>query len=77
MLDTEAYLKPVMRGSAKLLMRYRVKKVNEGQYELQTETFVYCPDRDTQLKMAAYWLAIRAGSGWIRKRTLIAVKSVI
>ncbi|MFO6300422.1 hypothetical protein [Rahnella selenatireducens] len=76
-LDTEAYLKPVMRGSAKLLMRYRVKKVNEGQYELQTETFVYCPDRATQLKMAAYWLAIRAGSGWIRKRTLIAVKSVI
>jgi hypothetical protein len=24
--------------------------------------------------MAAYWLAIRAGSGWIRKRTLKAVK---
>lgn len=75
--DTDAYLEPVMQGSAKLLLRYRVKKVKEGQYELQTETFVYCPDRATQLKMAAYWLAIRVGSGWIRKRMLMAVKSVI
>lgn len=75
--DTDAYLTPVMPGSAKLLLRYRVIKVKEGQYELQTETFIYCPDRATQLKMTAYWLAIRAGSGWIRKRTLMAVKSVI
>ncbi|MEG3130883.1 hypothetical protein SC171_23015 [Pantoea cypripedii] len=75
--DTDAYLEPVMPGSAKLLLRYRVTKVKEGQHELQTETFIYCPDRATQLKMTAYWLAIRAGSGWIRKRTLMAVKSVI
>ncbi|WP_313688733.1 hypothetical protein [Pantoea sp.] len=75
--DTDAYLTPVMPGSAKLLLRYRVIKVKEGQYELQTETFIYCPDRATQLKMTAYWLAIRVGSGWIRKRTLMAVKSVI
>ncbi|MFB5640960.1 hypothetical protein [Kluyvera ascorbata] len=75
--DTDAYLAPVMPGSAKLLLRYRVKKVEEGHYELQTETFIYCPDQATQLKMTAYWLAIRAGSGWIRKRTLMAVKSAI
>ena len=75
--DTDAYLAPVMPGSAKLLLRYRVKKVEEGHYELQTETFIYCPVQATQLKMTAYWLAIRAGSGWIRKRTLMAVKSAI
>ncbi|WP_206053109.1 MULTISPECIES: hypothetical protein [unclassified Klebsiella] len=75
--NTEAYLAPLMPGSAKLLLRYRVKTVNEGQHELQTETFIYCPDSATLLKMTAYWLAIRAGSGWIRKRTLMAVKSVI
>jgi len=75
--DTDAYLSPMMPGSAKLLMRYRIKKVNEGQHELQTETFIYCPDRATHLKMTAYWLAIRAGSGWIRRRTLRAVKSAI
>ncbi|WP_333497244.1 hypothetical protein [Kluyvera sp. CHPC 1.251] len=75
--NTDAFLAPVKPGSAKLLLRYQVKKVKEGQYELKTETFIYCPDSATQLKMAAYWLAIRAGSGWIRKRTLMAVKSAI
>ena len=48
-----------------------------GQHELSTETFVYCPDRSTRLRMTAYWLVIRAGSGWIRKRTLEAVKANI
>nr|QLG00608.1 hypothetical protein [Leclercia adecarboxylata] len=75
--DTGAYLSPIAPGSAKLLLRYRVTQIREGQYELRTETFIDCPDRATQLKMAAYWLAIRAGSGWIRKRTLMAVQSSI
>ncbi|WP_337008476.1 hypothetical protein [Pantoea sp. AS142] len=75
--DTDAYLTPVAPGSAQLLLRYRVTEIKEGQYELRTETFIYCPDRATQLKMTAYWLAIRAGSGWIRKRTLMAVQSRI
>lgn len=75
--DSDAYLSPIAPGSAKLLLRYRVTEISEGQHELRTETFVYCPDRATQLKMTAYWLAIRAGSGWIRKRTLMAVQSSI
>ena len=75
--DTDVYLAPVAPGSAKLLLRYRVTEIREGQHELQTETFVYCPDRATQLKMTAYWLAIRAGSGWIRRRTLMAVQASI
>lgn len=72
-----AYQTPVAPGSAKLLLRYRVTEINQGRHELCTETFVYCPDRATRLKMTAYWLAIRAGSGWIRKRTLRAVQSNI
>ncbi|MFU0922050.1 hypothetical protein [Kluyvera sichuanensis] len=75
--DTDVYLAAVKPGSAKLLLRYRINKVKEGQYQLQTETFIHCPDSATRLKMAAYWMAIRAGSGWIRKRTLTAVKSAI
>ncbi len=75
--DTDAYMAPVAAGSAKLLLRYRVKEIKQGQHELRTETFIYCPDRATKLKMTAYWLAIRAGSGWIRKRTLMAVQSSI
>lgn len=72
--DANAYQTAVEPGSAKLLLRYQVRQVVAGQHELCTETFIYCPDRATQCKMAAYWLAIRAGSGWIRKRTLKAVK---
>lgn len=75
--DARAYQAPVSPGSAKLLLRYRVTELAPGQHELCTETFIYCPDRSTRLKMAAYWLAIRAGSGWIRRRTLDAVKSTL
>lgn len=73
--DANAYQEPVKSGSAKLLLRYQLKETNKGQYELSTETYIYCPDRATELKMIAYWLAIRAGSGLIRKRTLMAVHS--
>lgn len=72
--DARAFQSPAAPGSATLLLRYQVTELAPGQHELCTETFVYCPDKHTQLKMAAYWLAIRAGSGWIRKRTLKAVK---
>lgn len=73
--DTDTYMAPVVPGSAKLLLRYRVTEVEEGQHELLTDTYIYCPDKVTKLKMSAYWLAIRAGSGWIRKRMLRAVQS--
>ncbi|MEB6537112.1 hypothetical protein MXM51_21630 [Pantoea stewartii] len=75
--DINAFLAPVASGSAKLLLRYSLTELRENQHELSTETFVYCPDRVTRLKMSAYWLTIRAGSGWIRKRILKAVQSGI
>ena len=75
--DVSAFQTSVTPGSATLLLRYQVTERAPGQHELSTETFVYCPDRSTQLKMTAYWLVIRAGSGWIRKRTLKALKSNI
>lgn len=75
--DASAYLTAVAPGSAKLLLRYRVKTLSEGQHELCTETFVFSPDRATQVKMAAYWLAIRAGSGWIRRRMLRAIQLMV
>ena len=75
--DVSAFQTSVTPGSATLLLRYQVTELAPGQHELNTETFVYCPDRSTRLRMAAYWLAIRAGSGWIRKRTLKAVRANI
>ena len=71
--DSLAYAAPLPPGNAKLLLRYQVRPLADERYELCTETFIHCPDRATRLKMAGYWLAIRAGSGWIRQRTLNAV----
>ncbi|KLG16251.1 hypothetical protein YA52_17630 [Enterobacter roggenkampii] len=75
--DASAFQTAAAPGSAKLLLRYRITELAPGQHELCTETFVYCPDRSTRLRMTAYWLVIRAGSGWIRKRTLKAVREDI
>ncbi|UNC51210.1 hypothetical protein [Enterobacter huaxiensis] len=75
--DASAFQTPAAPGSAKLLLRYRITELVPGQHELCTETFVNCPDRSTRLRMTAYWLVIRAGSGWIRKRTLKAVRENI
>ena len=75
--DVSAFQTSVTPGSATLLLRYQVTELAPGQHELNTETFVYCPDRSTRLRMAAYWLIIRAGSGWIRRRTLKAVRMSI
>lgn len=72
--DISAYCAALRPGNAKLLLRYQVQQLAADEYALCTETFIHCPDRATQLKMAGYWLAIRVGSGWIRKRTLKAVK---
>ncbi|ANS42916.1 hypothetical protein Q5A_012315 [Serratia inhibens PRI-2C] len=72
--DISAYCAALPPGNAKLLLRYQVQQLAPDEYALCTETFIHCPDRATQLKMAGYWLAIRAGSGWIRQRTLKAVK---
>ncbi|MGB3256261.1 hypothetical protein [Buttiauxella gaviniae] len=72
--DVRAYCAALRPGNAKLLLRYQVQQLNTNEYALCTETFIYCPDRATQLKMAGYWLAIRLGSGLIRQRTLTAVK---
>ncbi|EKY3117424.1 hypothetical protein SMY46_000853 [Cronobacter turicensis] len=72
--DVAAYEMPVKAGSAKLLLRYRVRPLAERAHELSTETFIYCPDGPTRRKMALYWLAIRAGSGLIRQRTLKSVQ---
>lgn len=75
--DVDAYCAPLPLGSAKLLMRYQLQALGGDRYRLCTETFIQCPERSTQLKMAGYWLAIRAASGLIRQRVLKGVKRQI
>jgi len=43
-----------LTGSPKLLLRYQVTEIKDGQRELRTETYINCLDKVTTLKMTAY-----------------------
>ena len=61
-------------GVAKLVLSFEVLPHAAGGYYLQTQTRVYCNNRRTYLLFLPYWLAIRLGSGLIRKRILTLIK---
>lgn len=61
-------------NAAKLVLRFNVKQDSAGLATLSTETFVWCPTPQVKARFACYWGAIRPASGWIRRRTLLAVQ---
>lgn len=65
------------RRDAKLVLRFEVVGLAAGAHVLRTETFVHCPSARTRRLFTPYWLAIRLGSGWIRRRTLTAVEAAL
>lgn len=62
---------------AKLVLRFEVVGLASGAHMLRTETFIHCPSERTRWLLTPYWLAIRLGSGWIRRRTLAAVETAL
>lgn len=70
--DAAAFLALARTDIAKLVLRFRVEE-GERASRLVTETFVHCPSWSTRMLMTPYWLAIRAASGWIWRRTLASV----
>lgn len=71
--DAEDFARYAEPGAARLVLRYQVLPAAAGRHILRTETFVHCPDLRAKALFTPYWLAIRLGSGWIRRRTLLAV----
>lgn len=61
-------------GVARLVVRFEVVDHADGLRSLRTETFVHCPSTRTRRLFTPYWLAIRLGSGWIRRRTLATIR---
>jgi hypothetical protein len=61
-------------GAAKLVMSFYLSTDATGPTLLTTETRVLCPDRRSLFPFSVYWLAIRAPSGFIRRRMLAAIK---
>ncbi|MDH6108599.1 hypothetical protein P3T36_005501 [Kitasatospora sp. MAP12-15] len=68
-----AYAEP---GWSKVAMNFRFT-AKDGGTELITETRVLSTDAATKRSFTAYWLAIRAGSGLIRRDILRAVNNAL
>ncbi|KAG8154665.1 hypothetical protein [Burkholderia catarinensis] len=75
--DAAAFVRHDDPADAKLVLRFEVIGLPSGAHVLRTETFVHCPSTRTRWLFMPYWLAIRLGSGWIRRRTLAAVEMAL
>ena len=73
--DADAFRHIDVPGIARLVMIYTLAPRADGQFDLVTETRVFCPDRTSRLCFTPYWYAIRLGSGFIRRRMLKMVRS--
>ncbi|MGZ5933705.1 MAG: hypothetical protein ACXWLV_03250 [Rhizomicrobium sp.] len=69
----EAFLRFTAPGTAKLVFNLVCEPFGT-MTRLVTETRVFCPDARSRILFTPYWLAIRLGSGFIRKRYLRAIK---
>jgi hypothetical protein len=69
----EAFRNFAEPGTAKLVFNLACEPHGKTT-RLTTETRVFCPDARSRILFTPYWLAIRLGSGYIRKRYLRAVK---
>ncbi|MET3212374.1 UNVERIFIED_ORG: hypothetical protein ABIC48_000117 [Burkholderia territorii] len=75
--DADAFVRHDDPRDAKLVLRFEVVGLASGAHILRTETFVHCPSARTRWLFTPYWLAIRLGSGWIRRRTLAAIEMAL
>jgi hypothetical protein len=75
--DAAGFIALTRADIARLVLRFRVLEDGRDEAHLVTETFVDCPSFGTRALMTPYWFAIRASSGWIRKRTLAAVAKAL
>jgi len=75
--DAAAFVRHDDPRDAKLVLRFEVVGLASGAHMLRTETFIHCPSERTRWLLTPYWLAIRLGSGWIRRRTLAAVETAL
>jgi hypothetical protein len=75
--DAQAFMRFDQPGHARLVLRFLVVERADGARILRTETFVHCPDCRTRARMTPYWWIVRGPSGWIRRRTLRAVHTML
>lgn len=64
-------------GIARLVMSYETAPLPDGRTRLVTRTRIACPDAASRRRMRLYWLVIRLGSGFIRRRLLKGLEKKI
>ena len=70
----DQFRSPPPSGLVQAFWNFRVSPSGEGT-ELTTETRVRCADRATKQRFLRYWLAIRLGSGVIRRSMLRQIRT--
>jgi hypothetical protein len=73
-LDADAFDRFAEPGIPKLAIGFRAISDPVGTL-LTTETRIFCPDRQSLLRFAPYWMLIRIPSGLIRRRTLRSIRA--
>ncbi len=63
--------------AAKQVLRFQVIEQGSSLRTLRTETFIYCGNTRTKMLFTPYWLVIRLGSGWIRRRMLKGIEKAL
>ena len=61
-------------GFARAAMNFRIEDSGNGTCLLSTETRVHATDAPARRRFGRYWTAIRAGSGFLRRMWLRAIK---
>jgi hypothetical protein len=65
---------PQAPGTARAVWSFSVRDVGAGVTELATETRVRCADAAARRRFLLYWVAVRPGSGLIRRSMLRAIR---
>jgi hypothetical protein len=73
-VDAAAFKAFARPGLAKAAWSFALAANADGTTRLTTETRVHCPDGASRRRFRVYWLAVRPGSGLIRRAMLRAVK---
>ena len=73
-IDAEAFRSFNEPGCMKLVWGFWLTDLSDDRVRVDTETRVYCTDKEMLNKFRIYWLIIRPWSGLIRMRLLASIK---
>ncbi len=74
-LDAASFRKPLPPGTVRVATNFVITPQSDGIVRISTETRIACADAAARRRFGLYWLAIRAGSGLIRRAWLRSIRT--